>query len=745
VPTPALPPPKARRRPPLIGTVVYGVWIALTIALVWLVASYGDNLPGPDEWHLVPIWVGKAPLTWSYLFSRHNEHILPLSREFLIALARITHGDFRAGMFASVLILSAAAFALIRAASRIRGRPSLADIALPLLLLHLGHRQNVLQGWNVHNALFAGVAIAILLLLLDFPSRFAKKRTIALGLLLILLAYTGAAGHVVSVILCLWLLLYSLLARLSLIPDQRSAANAGALLACAGLANDRWLLGFDSLSLEAAVPWLLIVLGTMLCSRLLGSRLARTAAGLVIAALAIALTWLTGLEEAVYEAIALLACLWAAYKGVLRYRHGGRAARADGLIIVGLSLTSAWAIIVFRHLDRDCVWMMAGCATLSLAAWSLVRIRRLSGRIGALAAFVILTLITLGSNRGIAPPSPSLWATLRGAIMFLSTGFGLTATWHWPYSGWAIVLVWLAAAIVLVRASRTGKQPGLVRGLIPYLTAFTALALVVGWGRAGFEGNPCLEQRYAILSLPFLCAAYLVLEIAPAPAGKAAQFLLTGIVLFWSWDNFRDGVADARYVHEKNRRFMEDMSAGKPLMYVIHHHRWWVPQPWSLIAYNEMETGMGLLHDAGKPGFAQMSLGWPSFEPRVVFDATNRKTQGIDSHAEASEGAVSIRLGGTPRVYAILVRFEPLGEHVAWQRSMVRIHWPGGPPSGEDIELCGLPGDLTACAWVDRPIDQFTVDWYPVQSLRVTRIGYFVASDVIPFEFGIRNPFFRFR
>src|SRR5204862_463140 len=119
--------------------------------------------------------------------------------------------------------------------------------------------------------------------------------------------------------------------------------------------------------------------------------------------------------------------------------------------IVGLALTVALSAAVFRRIDRECLWMVAGCMTLSLAVWSFLRIKRVSGRLGALASALTLTLITLGPTYKIAPSSPSVWATLRGAVMFLSTSFGPTGTNHWPYSGWIILLLWVAAAVILWR------------------------------------------------------------------------------------------------------------------------------------------------------------------------------------------------------------------------------------------------------------------------------------------------------
>jgi hypothetical protein len=438
-------------------------------------------------------------------------------------------------------------------------------------------------------------------------------------------------------------------------------------------------------------------------------------------------------------------------------------------LIAGLVLAAAVSAVVFRPVDRECLRMIGGCLTLSLAVWSLMRIGRVSGRLGALASFLTLTLITLGPTHKLTSTGPGLWATLRGAIMFLSTAFGATGTNHWPYSGWIIVILGLAGAVILMRRKRLPLSPVLggesqgegagltVRtcgGLSAYFVAFALLAMALGWGRAGFVGwggggidlLACGEPRYALLSLPFLCAIYLVVGMEPIGwVGKLAQFTIAGLVLLWSPDNFHEGVVAARHVHEKNRRFLEDMSAGKPLMYVIHHHRWWVPHGWSWSAYLDMQQGMRLMHDAKRPGFAQLSLDWPEVNQEIVYDRLHSKAQKPGSHSRP--GSLSVRFDRPERIYAIMVRFEALGQETGWHPSMVRIHWPGGPAEGEDILLSRLPDDLTASAWVGREIDRIDVDWSPADLLRGQRIGCLVPSEWTPLELrvGLPNPFFKFK
>ena len=77
--------------------VVWGVWALLLLALLALVGRYGFNIPGPDEWHMVPVLVGEQPVTPRWLWDPFVEHRVPLTRLTLLGLAKLTDVDFRTG------------------------------------------------------------------------------------------------------------------------------------------------------------------------------------------------------------------------------------------------------------------------------------------------------------------------------------------------------------------------------------------------------------------------------------------------------------------------------------------------------------------------------------------------------------------------------------------------------------------------------------------------------------------------
>jgi hypothetical protein len=184
---------------------VWSVWAAMTVALGGLVAICGANFPLWDEWQIVDVLIGKRPITLDWLWGQYLEHRLTLPRIAAVSLATLTDCDFRAGMFASVLCLSALSFVMIATARRLRGHSRYTDIVFPLLLLHFAHKWNVLQGWNIHYTLFVllvGLVLAAIARCQALPS---AGQIVIIGVCLFLLCLEGAPGIITVPALALWL------------------------------------------------------------------------------------------------------------------------------------------------------------------------------------------------------------------------------------------------------------------------------------------------------------------------------------------------------------------------------------------------------------------------------------------------------------------------------------------------------------------------------------------------------------
>ncbi len=184
---------------------VWGLWAALFVADLGLVAAYGQNVPHVDDWALVPYVAGAAPVTAAYLWEQHNEHRLPLPKLALLALARLSGGDFRAGMYASAALLGALAFLLIRAAQRLRGRLAYSDAFLPLFLLNWGHYETLLWSWEIQYTLAVFLIGLALMFLIEGEARLSFRRGVVFGLALLLLPLCGAQGIPFALTLAVWL------------------------------------------------------------------------------------------------------------------------------------------------------------------------------------------------------------------------------------------------------------------------------------------------------------------------------------------------------------------------------------------------------------------------------------------------------------------------------------------------------------------------------------------------------------
>ena len=219
---------------------VWSGWMAMLLAALLFVGRYGSNVPSWDDWDMVPTLTHAQPVTVEWLWSQHNEHRVPLPRLLFLGLNRLTTVDFRVTMFADALAVGLLAAAFVWTAGRLRGRPSLADLFGPIVLLELGQAPNLLWGWQLEffaSAVLAGVA----LLAIAGGGRTLGLRTAAIvvGGCALLLPLTGANGLGMVPALAAWPL------ALAVLPDRWTGAQA--------LRGDRLLLalGGGSLALTA--------------------------------------------------------------------------------------------------------------------------------------------------------------------------------------------------------------------------------------------------------------------------------------------------------------------------------------------------------------------------------------------------------------------------------------------------------------------------------------------------------------
>jgi hypothetical protein len=201
-PPTAVPPSRSGSR---VGIAILLVWAGFVASDLYLVLQYGVNLPFGDDYAVVRQLTGDQPVTWSWLWSTHNEHRLPLPRLVLLGLLRAGGNDFRWAMYVNVLALAIVTLLFLLTAAQLRGRPAWADAFFPLVLLHWGNWENMIWAWQVGFVLSAALASGVLLAAVRTPTSPRMGSAVAVGLCLLLLPLCGATGLAFVPAGALWL------------------------------------------------------------------------------------------------------------------------------------------------------------------------------------------------------------------------------------------------------------------------------------------------------------------------------------------------------------------------------------------------------------------------------------------------------------------------------------------------------------------------------------------------------------
>ena len=207
----------------------------LTAAALASIAVWARNVPLAEDWNLVPALTGHEPDLSAWLWSQNNEHRLPVQRAIYLGLLRATQ-DVRSAMALNVALLCGLSLLLARTAARLRGRPALADAAFPLALLHLGHWENLVWGWQIQfvwSVVLTGLA---LWLIVRRPAPLGPGPSAAAALLLPALALSGGNGLILAAGLVPWLACQALAqsGHRWLAPEGRPAAPRAGRIAWAG-------------------------------------------------------------------------------------------------------------------------------------------------------------------------------------------------------------------------------------------------------------------------------------------------------------------------------------------------------------------------------------------------------------------------------------------------------------------------------------------------------------------------------
>ena len=183
---------------------VVGGWLLLSLSLLIFVLLFGQNSPLSDEWAFLPELTGEKPfLQW--LWEAHNEHRFPLPRLVWVAVHRASGYDFRAPMVLSVILMAGTTLALLTAVRNVRGRAHAADLLIPALLLHFGHWENVLIGYQLAFTIPAATTGLLVATLASATHPVSAGKLSACGFAIITLALCGGPGLLLSLPLATWM------------------------------------------------------------------------------------------------------------------------------------------------------------------------------------------------------------------------------------------------------------------------------------------------------------------------------------------------------------------------------------------------------------------------------------------------------------------------------------------------------------------------------------------------------------
>ncbi|HEX5011067.1 MAG TPA: hypothetical protein VFY71_11770 [Planctomycetota bacterium] len=198
--------------PRLAARVVWGAWILLSAATLFLVASCARNVPYWDDWKLVPVLLRLQPPSLAWIWDQCNEHRLPLSKALMLALARLSGDDLRGAMVGSAVLLCALPAVMLLTLRRLAGGLSWTDLVLPVALLNWGHQFNLLFQLQLHFVLaivlFVGVLMVLLRLVEPAPPADAPANgpgTWPLFAVALPLPWVSGLGLCLTPVLVMWM------------------------------------------------------------------------------------------------------------------------------------------------------------------------------------------------------------------------------------------------------------------------------------------------------------------------------------------------------------------------------------------------------------------------------------------------------------------------------------------------------------------------------------------------------------
>jgi hypothetical protein len=170
-----------------------------------------------------------------------------------------------------------------------------------------------------------------------------------------------------------------------------------------------------------------------------------------------------------------------------------------------------------------------------------------------------------------APSNPGFGPTLKTGAKFVAMGLGPVGGGN-IYPGWITGLTCGVASLLLassviplwrgLRSTCTSERPR-VFGFLIFAAAIAALVGAMAWGRAGWVPRFGMPDRYALFSVPALCAVYFA-WILYGPETVRDRVAITFVIatLVALPFNLRHGRAWRDWYVSGMQAFEQDLSAG---------------------------------------------------------------------------------------------------------------------------------------------------------------------------------------
>lgn len=174
---------------------VWTIWALMLLAVLACIFMYGRNIPLAEDWNMVAPLTGNEPNFGKWLWLQNNEHRIPLPKLILLLLLKITHGDFRSGMFLTVLFVGFLAAAFIKVFNYVRGgKTNYSDAFFPIALLHIGNWENFVWTWQFTFILPTILSLFLLTIIIQYNNLLQPRMALIAAVCTISLPLCGANG-----------------------------------------------------------------------------------------------------------------------------------------------------------------------------------------------------------------------------------------------------------------------------------------------------------------------------------------------------------------------------------------------------------------------------------------------------------------------------------------------------------------------------------------------------------------------